>query len=245
MHVHLADDAKHRSTLMPTGNWMMTQKWENLLFIHFPVREKILKSYIPDVLQLDVHEGEAWLTIIPFEVTDMRIRNLPSVPGLRSFLELNVRTYVKRDGVPGIYFFSLDADKMLAVIGARLTMLPYYYANMSMERGGNTISFFSKRKGKSQAEFKGEYRPVGELYVPEQGSLDHFLVERYYCWTAFGKMFIEVGIYHRPWKLQNAEAEIQVDHMAPFSFVKEFGRKPFFRFSPSLRALILPVKFIK
>ena len=66
----------------------------------------------------------------------MRPVGLPSVPGLSSFHETNVRTYVHRAGCdPGVWFFSLDAANRLAVLAARTTFhLPYYHARMFLER---------------------------------------------------------------------------------------------------------------
>jgi uncharacterized protein YqjF (DUF2071 family) len=52
-----------------------------------------------------------------------------------------------RTGTPGVYFFSLDAGSLMAVIGARSFFhLPYYWAQMSIKpRGEHEFSYYSRR----------------------------------------------------------------------------------------------------
>src|SRR5699024_1568739 len=139
----------HRNSPVPNGPWFMSQKWENLLFAHLPISTKAIQPFIPNELELDTYKDVAWITIIPFEVTDLRFNKTPSLPYISNFVELNVRTYVKRKGKPGIYLFSLDASKILAVTGARLSTLPYYYANMHLRKKNSGFTFYSKRFGRS------------------------------------------------------------------------------------------------
>ncbi|HXV61627.1 MAG TPA: DUF2071 domain-containing protein, partial [Vicinamibacteria bacterium] len=87
--------------------------WHDLLFAHFRVPEKALTPLIPSGLALDTFEGETWLGVVPFRMTGVKPRGCPSIPGLSSFLELNVRTYVVARGKRGVWFFSLDASSRL------------------------------------------------------------------------------------------------------------------------------------
>ena len=107
----------------------MTQSWHDLLFAHWPIDPDALRSKVPANLPLDVFDGRASIGVIPFHMTNVGPRGIPSLPGLSAFPELNVRTYVTLNGKPGVYFFSLDAASTLAVIGARtIFRLPYYRA---------------------------------------------------------------------------------------------------------------------
>src|SRR5690625_5339622 len=90
---------------------MMYQKWEDLLSLHIPVDPEALRSHVPKELELDVYGGKAWISIFPFLIRDLRFRNMPRFPYFHKFLELNVRTYVKHKGIPGVYFFSLEDRK--------------------------------------------------------------------------------------------------------------------------------------
>ena len=77
---------------MPRGPWVMAQRWHELLFAHWPVEAGALRPLVPDGLELDVREGQAWLGVIPFRMTGVRLRGTPATPGLSAFPELNVRT---------------------------------------------------------------------------------------------------------------------------------------------------------
>src|SRR5690349_15567099 len=106
-------------TSSPAGPWIMHQNWHDLLFAHWPVPVETLRPLIPAGLSLDTYNGEAWLGLIAFNLSGIRLRGLPPVPFTCQFVELNVRTYVIRDGKPGIYFLSLDASNALAGAIAR------------------------------------------------------------------------------------------------------------------------------
>src|SRR6185436_4929392 len=102
----------------PPG-WVMAMDWEDLLFMHWAIPPELLSPLLPPGLTLDLFASEAWLGVVPFRMTGVRTRFTPGMPGLSRFPELNVRTYVVRDGVPGVWFFSLDAANPVAVRGAR------------------------------------------------------------------------------------------------------------------------------
>ena len=121
----------------PAGPWVMVQRWHDLLFAHWrcPITE--LRPLIPEPLEIDTFDGSAWIGVIPFYMSGVRMRATPPVPTANAFEELNVRTYVTLDGRPGIWFFSLDCASSLAVLGARIGIyLPYFRASMSMVRNG-------------------------------------------------------------------------------------------------------------
>src|SRR5918994_636722 len=104
----------------PPGPPIMYQSWGDLLFVHWPVPAESIRPSIPEPLAVDTHEGVAWIGITPFTMWGVRPVFAPALPFLSESHELNVRTYVHLDGVPGVWFFSLDANNPLAVLGARL-----------------------------------------------------------------------------------------------------------------------------
>ncbi|MCP3027816.1 YqjF family protein [Halobacillus sp. A5] len=244
MDEHILQQIDHRSAPLPKGPWVMTQKWEHLLFIHLPVAKEVVELYIPNSLSVDTYEGDAWVTVLPFEISDMHWRHLPPFPKLNTYLELNVRTYVKHNGRSGLYFFSLDASNMLAVIGARATTLPYYYARMNMEKIGDHLKFYSKRQGRTGSLFQGEYHPSSEKYLPHETSLEHWLLERYYAWSAFGRFLVEVGIHHTKWEIQKAQADVEAYHLTPFTFKEMAASSPLMHYVCEKRALFWPINLI-
>src|SRR6478609_9720678 len=109
----------HRPWELPAGPWVMAQNWEDLLFAHWPVAADVMRGLLPRELEIDGFQGQSWIGIVPFRMSGVRLRGTPAAPGLSAFLELNVRTYVKAGGKPGVWFFSLDAANRLAVAVAR------------------------------------------------------------------------------------------------------------------------------
>ncbi|MHC4449523.1 MAG: YqjF family protein [Planctomycetota bacterium] len=193
----------------------MVQRWREVLFLHWPVDASELRALIPRPLELDTFEGQAWLGIVPFRMEGVRFRGLPPFPGTGAFPELNVRTYVKHQGKSGVWFFSLDAASALAVAAARAWFgLPYFYARMSSRRTADEVAYRSQRRPKG-AHFEGRYRPVGEAAPAEQGTLEHWLVERYCLFAKKGQRILIGEIEHPPWALQQATAEFDSDGLAP------------------------------
>jgi len=202
---------------MPDAPWIMTQSWHDLLFAHWPVDSRMLQEKVPAGLPIDVYDGQAWLGIVPFHITNLAPRGVPSIPYVSAFPELNVRTYVTLEGRPGVYFFSLDAGSSLAVAGARtLFHLPYFTADMDVQVEMDTVRYRSARETTMPtASFAATYRPVGPIERPEPGTLEHFLTERYCLYTvddAFRAKRLQ--IHHPRWPLQAAEADIRVNTMA-------------------------------
>jgi uncharacterized protein len=185
----------------------MHQEWHRLLFLHWKIPPTLLRPLLPAGLELDLHDGAAWVGITPFTMSGIRPSFVPPVPVLSESHELNVRTYVHRDGVPGVWFLSLEASNPLAVWGARLGFhLPYYQARMGMEEEGGTVRFRSRRShpGAPAAEFHGEWSLGERLPEAEPGTLDYFLIERYCLYAAHGERLSRARIHHEPWPLRRA-----------------------------------------
>ncbi|HKV62680.1 MAG TPA: DUF2071 domain-containing protein [Candidatus Acidoferrum sp.] len=228
-------EVAHRPWPLPVGPWVMAQSWHDLLFAHWPVDAAVLRPLIPQQLLIDTFAGQAWLAVVPFRMTGVRLRGAPAVPWFSAFPELNVRTYVTCDGKPGVWFFSLDAGNLLAVAIARAWFhLPYFRARMHCKDHDGWIHYHSERthRGAPAGLLKGQYRPVGEACAPSTGTLEHFLVERYCLYTADASGRIICGeIHHTPWPLQLAEAEFVGNTMAEGAGVTLPQRKPLFHFS--------------
>src|SRR4051795_7227163 len=221
------DETAHRPWPLPDGPWTLAQSWEDLLFTHWRVDAEELRRLIPPGLELQEHDGSAWLGITPFVLTGFRLRGTLPLPRVSTFPELNVRTYVTRDGKPGIWFFSLDAASIVAVEGAKkLYRLPYNHAQMRCERIGDHVHYESARSG---GTFSGRYRGTGALFRPEPGSLEEFLTERYCLYTEDGGRLYRAEIHHPPWDLQHGEAAIDLNTVAPLPLPDE---EPHVLFSP-------------
>jgi len=184
----------------------MHQRWDDFLFLHWPVDPQVLRPLIPTALDIDTFEGQAWIGLTPFRVEDIRLGPLPPLPGLNCFNEVNVRTYVVHDGVPGLWFFSLDASMLAAAVAARLFfMLPYFLANIDFAQQTQQFDFKSERLGPPRADLRVSWRTGDRLRDPDAEALAFFLVERYCYFTIDGADVYQTRIYHHPWILEEAE----------------------------------------
>jgi uncharacterized protein YqjF (DUF2071 family) len=224
----------HRPWPMPDAPWVMAQTWHDLLFAHWPVAARVLREKVPPHFDLDLFDGSGWLGIVPFRMTNVGPRGVPSLPWISEFPELNVRTYVRVGDRPGVYFFSLDAGSMLAVLAARtLLNLPYYSADMTATRRAGTIAYDSRRTGGSRAaDFSGAYRPIGPPFEPTRGTLDYFLTERYCLYHQHHSgVPYRLEIHHPPWRLQHADAELTRNTMAEAAGLSLPAMRPVLHFA--------------
>jgi uncharacterized protein YqjF (DUF2071 family) len=206
----------HRPFPMPTRRWSWRQRWLDLLFAHWPVPKEQLQALVPSELEVQEFDGTSWIGVVPFRMEDVMLRPLPALPGISAFPELNVRIYVEHQGVPGVWFFSLDASNWLAVRAARTFFhLPYFHSRMRCDADGEGIDYESTRRKQPRGlSFRARYRPISGVYHAEPGTLEHWLTERYclFARSPGGQLF-RGDIHHLPWPLQRAEAEIEVNDM--------------------------------
>ena len=215
----------------------MGMRWHDLLFMHWPVDASVLRPLVPQSLAIDTFEGQAWIAVVPFRMTAVRPRLVPSLPGVSAFLELNVRTYVTADDRPGVWFFSLDAASRAAVRAARwLFHLPYFDARMDLARQGERIEYKSVRThaGAAPAVFRGGYQPVGPVKTSDPGTLEYWLTERYCMYAGHRNRVHRCEILHDPWPLQAAEAEVHENTMTDWLGVRLPATQPLLHFSAFL-----------
>jgi len=212
----------HRPYPAPTEPWVMRQTWQHLLFMHWSVPIDLLRSLIPQQLEIDTYQGQAWLAVVPFRMCDVYPAGTFAVPWLSAFAELNVRTYVIRDGKPGVWFFSLDAANRLAVRLARTWFhLPYFHADMTCrkvitEANSDEVLYYSQRThpNAATAELEARYNPIAPSFEAQPGSLEYFLTARYCLYAADPRGQLYRGeIDHAAWPLQLAQAQVQRNTM--------------------------------
>lgn len=236
----------HRLWPLPKSPWIMSQVWHELLFAHWALPVEVIQPFIPSGLKLDTFDGKAWLAVVPFRMSGVRPRCVPSVPGLSAFLELNVRTYVTLDNKPGVLFLSLDAANNIAVKAARmLYLLPYFWANMTMTQDHKGFHYHSHRRepGIAAAELKADYHPISPIELAQPGSLEHWLTERYclYSYDPQGNLY-RCEIHHDPWPLQRATAEFEINTMAEVHGIKLKGAPQQLHYARKLEVVVWPLQ---
>ncbi len=230
----ILEEVSHRPWPMPDLPWIMTQTWHDLLFAHWPIDPRKLREKVPSAFELDLFDGVGWVGIVPFHMTNVAPRGVPSLPWISEFPELNVRTYVRVHNRPGIYFFSLDAGSTLAVQAARtLLNLPYFSASMTVRPQAGGLEYESRRQDNlSVARLAATYRPVGTRFQAVNGSLEYFLTERYCLYNLDHRgAAYRLEIHHPPWPLQAADAEFAYNTMAAAAGLPLPDMKPLLHFS--------------
>lgn len=212
----------------------MVQRWHDLLFAHWRCAVSDLRPLIPAPLEIETFDGTPWIGVIPFYMSGVRMRATPPVPTANRFAELNVRTYVTLDGRPGVWFFSLDAASMLAVIGARLGIrLPYFRASMDMTAHDGVIGYTSERWSIAgpPASFAATYQGIGPAAPPAPGTLEHFLTERYALYASNGKRIWRGDIFHPRWEIQSGSARIDRNSMIAAAGIRPSADEPLLHFA--------------
>jgi uncharacterized protein YqjF (DUF2071 family) len=228
----ILQEVAHRPWPVPERAWLMTQTWHDLLFAHWPVARSALRLLVPSAFDLDLFDGEAWIGVVPFHMTNVAPRGVPSLPWVSAFAELNVRTYVRVGSRAGIYFFSLDAGNPVAVqIARNLLNLPYHTASMTATRTAGAIEYRSTRRADPSTRFDALYQPSGPAFAATEGSLAHFLTERYCLYHLDHRGApCRLDIHHPPWPLQPASATIVRNTLADANGVRLPDQDPLLHF---------------
>ena len=208
----------------------MYQRWRDLLFLHWECPLAAIQATLPKGLHVDTFGGKAYLGIVPFFMRNVRPRFFPTVPGISDFMELNVRTYVHdQTGVPGVWFYSLDANQWLAVkVARRFFHLPYEHAEMESSRTeAGAICYRSLRKsGQRGAASVFQYAPGAVVPEPAPDSLEFFLIERYRLYASAKRRLFHGAVFHQPYPLCRAEVTAWDDHLLGLDGFSSTGRPP-------------------
>lgn len=194
-------DLGHRPWPLPQRSWTFHQHWKDIVFCHWSVDAEVLRSYVPDNLDLDLHNGKAWLTIICFSMNGLRPRFLPSVPAVSDFHQLNIRTYVKYKGKPGVYLLHVDVEKFLpSVLGTLFSGVTFNKADITRKK--NKYSSRVKDKG---TNLLLEYDTESGQTSNDQ--MNEWMFERYAFFQIEEGEVFSFDLHHEKWSLQDVRIE--------------------------------------
>jgi hypothetical protein len=248
------ESATHRPRPLPQGRWLMRQRWNDLLFVHWPVPVAAIAPLLPEGLQVDTFQGSAWLGVTPFWMDRMKIRGLPPIFGSRHFPEVSLRTYVRdlQTGTLGAWVFSVEASNLLAVAAdCFLYRMPCHWAEMHLEqRTEREFSFDScRRMSDKPVIFQARYRGLGptrKLAQTQAGSLESFLMERYclYSRNRAGQP-IRANLHHATWPLEEAEAQIGRNDLFAAAGIEMPEHEPVLHYSRRLTVYFWPAELLR
>jgi len=210
----------------PPGRPFFYQSWNNLLFIHWRYDPDEIQRRLPAGLKVDTYNESAWIAIVPFEMNRIRPVGMPALAWLSFFLELNVRTYViDEQGTPGVWFFSLQANRRPAVVlGRTLYQLPYWWSAMRSVRDTDGWFDYQCRRFADplQRNHRYRWRPHGDIAEARLQTFEFFVAERYVLFAQSRDGTIAKGrVHHPPYRLQNVEVDqcdsslLALDNLTP------------------------------
>ncbi len=200
----ILDTTYHRQYALPEKPWKQYQEWHENLFMHWKVQPSALSAFLPQDLKIDTFNEEAWVSIIAFSVKKLRPRFLPYLSPISNFHEVNFRTYVIRDGIPGIYFLSIEAQKLISALLARCFIgLPYMKSDIS-----RSTELYSSRNAGRNLKLEATYT-LGRAIEPKSG-LDYWLSERHALYQQNGNKLHRIDIHHKPWPLQVMKIDARI-----------------------------------
>ena len=193
----ILNNTSHRQYQLPEKPWKQYQEWHGSLFMHWKIDPSILKGLLPESLTIDLYDNDAWISILAFAVKKLRFRRLPCSRFSSNFNKVILRTYVINNGIPGVYFFSIEAEKLMPAFMERVLVgLPYIKS--TIYRKGQT--YYAENADKNLS-LQVDHSP-GELIYTKSG-LDLWLTERHALYYKEGNNIFRTDIHHKEWILQN------------------------------------------
>jgi uncharacterized protein YqjF (DUF2071 family) len=213
---------------------VIRQAWRDLTFLHWHYPPAAVRPFVPPGLELDLWEGRAYVALVPFILEDLTLHRAPALPWLSRFAETNVRTYVRdAQGRRGVWFFSLDAARLAAVLGARAAYsLPYFWAQMSVHHDAGRIIYRSSRRFGPSAATNIAISPGGE--VAEPSDLEAFLTARWRLYALRGGRLLRADVDHPRWALRRAVVETLDESLLTAAGLPAPSGDPLVHFSPGV-----------
>ncbi|MGV0920069.1 YqjF family protein [Empedobacter falsenii] len=200
-------ETNHRAWQYPSKSWKYYQEWNKALFFHYKIDKEILKEFVPKDLEIDEINDSAWVSLVAFTMEKIRPRFLPAFSPISDFDEINLRTYVTKDGKSGVYFLSIEAGKLFSAILAKsLSGLPYEKSNIN-----RTENSYQANHPELNFSLLADFH-VG-MQVKHKTELDLFLTERYCLYLEDNDQLFRYEIQHLPWKINQLELDfLKIDY---------------------------------
>lgn len=228
----LLSNVQHRPWPLPKAPWRFYQEWNKAVFLHWQVTRDALRPLVPLEFELDEMDDNCWVSIVAFSMAEVRPRYFPAWAPVSDFHELNIRTYVKRNGKSGVYFLSIEAEKPLATFLCRaISGMPYRRSTMTRSKG------VFQSENKSGSRFMVVFKP-GEKIV-QKSALDLWLTERYCVLQEMGGGPAIYEIHHAEWPVRDLEVELlDIDYPGLNPFFEKAPNK--MHYSPGVDVLAWP-----
>lgn len=187
---------KHRPFDFPNRPWKFYQEWNKAIFLHWEISPELIQPFIPKEMTLDTIDGNAWVSLVAFDMNHIGVRSLPKLPHISDFYEINIRTYVSCKGKPSVYFLSMEGSKRSScTLLKALSKFPYVHSKMKRTH----FSYESKNIVLDNS-FEMIYQLKKEPY--KKDFTDQWLTERYAAFQDYKNKLIEYDVHHKEWPLE-------------------------------------------
>ncbi len=223
----------------PVAHPWVLQRWETLTFVHYRYEPSVVQAVLPDGLEVDTFDGSAWVALVPFRMVKVRPPGLPAIPWLTTFPETNIRTYVRGpDGGRGVYFSSLEINRILGVAAARaLFGVPYTWAGMSLDTDSDRIIYRSRRRWPAPRGARSHVEVEPRARVDPDPLLS-FLTNRWRTYTRFFGRIVYAPVAHEPWRLRTARLHHLEDDLIPAAGYPPPGEPPLVHYADGVTARV-------
>lgn len=221
------------------GRVFLDQHWRDLAFLHWPVAPEAVERFFPRGTEPDVLGGSTWVSLVPFRMVGAGFGVGHPVPYLGSFLETNVRLYsTDAAGRRGVVFRSLDADRLLPVLGAQAALrMPYKWSRMRETVDGDLRTWQTARRWPRSRD-----RPRSRISLRvgapiDPTPIDVFLTARWGAHTSVAGRTLWVPNQHETWPLHDASMVELDDDLCAAAGVPVQGPPALVRFSPGVQTV--------
>lgn len=186
----------HRPFKYPDHSWMFYQEWNKAIFLHWQVTPALIKTLLPNNLEVDIKNNKTWISLVAFDMNNISFKKLPKPPYISDFQEINIRVYVRYNGKPGVYFLSMEANKKSSCLLLKtISKLPYRFSNIERQ-----ASSFKSENNNFNDTFHIEFEI--ENYPIKKDETDLWLTERYAVFQNYKNYIIGYDVHHIAWPTQ-------------------------------------------
>jgi uncharacterized protein YqjF (DUF2071 family) len=198
----------------PKTGTFLAAGWHQLAILNFPIDARVLEPYVPAGTELDLWQGQAYVSVVGFQFVDMKVLGIP-VPFHRDFEEVNLRFYVRRQAPDGwrrgVVFLREIAPRWLVCAAARW----FYnekYVTMSMRQQVALPSATSDGVAQYEWWHAGRWHRMGVRFTGapqplQPGSVEDFITEHYWGYTTQRDgSTVEYAVEHPTWRFWPAQS---------------------------------------
>jgi hypothetical protein len=198
---------EHRPHKIPTSPWTWSQKWGDCLFLHFEADSNQLRKIVPNILELDLYQKKAWISIVLSCNQNFKARFLPIWQSRGCHAQMEVRTYVKNQGKAGTYTLSLDAPPSLYFKTTRwITGSSAAHADLIYQSHYNPGAYV--HNSENERCLSTIFKIKNNSFQARLSKRTEFLTERYCSYSLKKDLKIKEW-HHLPWHLHHVEVDVE------------------------------------